>query len=175
MLQEQCELTAKVWGWKASFQRGLGAQYCRTDRYCFLSAHLDCLVWKSWNSPMHKAFCPSRCFFYQPYSSFSTEETSAGKSTWESHLHITPEAEKLCFQLQHESNPELRQNLHYIHFDSQAFSFSSFTFALPTPLPHDKDIRGWAVTFSTSHQISHLPDLVESVPAHGKGVGLHDL
>lgn len=132
MLQEQSALTAKALGWKASFQRGFGAQYCRTDRHCSLNAHSDILVWKFWNSPMHKAVCPSHCFFHQLHSPLSAEQTSAGNPNWESHLYIRKEAKDCVFSYTLRAIHSEKTTLMTFtcnNLESQTFSFSSYTFA----------------------------------------------
>lgn len=161
MLQEQYALTAKALGWKASFQSGFGAQYCRTDWYCSLNAHSDILVRKFWNSPMHKAVCPSHCFLISSIPLYLLS-----KHQLESHLNITKEAKSCVFSYtmratQNWEKTSLMPST-FNNSDTNIF-FLKLYFCMPRPLPDDKDVREWAATFPTSLLLpfyihyNHLP------------------
>lgn len=157
MLQEQFALTAKALGWKAPFQSGLGAQYCRTDRYCFLNAHSDLLVWKFWNSPTNKAFCPLHCFSINSIPLYPLSKHQL-EIPHESLPHTR--GKKMWFQLQYKSNPEPRQNPHDTHVHQLWFTnilFLKLYFRKPMPLPGDKNVR-------LGSHLLHFPSLQIHIP-----------
>lgn len=102
--------------------------------------------WKFWNSHVHKALCPSRGFSIPLYL-LNKHQLEIPQEK------LTLEAKKCCFQLQCESNPELRRKTTDIYIQQlwiPNIFFLKLHFWTPVPLWDDKNIVERAVTFPSS-------------------------
>lgn len=149
MVQEQFALTAKASGWKASFQSGLGAQHHpHTDRA--FQTHIQ----TSWsgNSGTPMSIKPS--VLHVAFPSASSLFICWTNISWNFHRKNSPYGQKWSFQLQCESNPELRRKNHW-HLHPTALNPQRF---LPQALLlNTRAIVRWQKCRGVGSHLSHLP------------------